>query len=533
MKKIIFIIFAFLFIKSVFSQKIIETEFMSFDDEKIEMYNLYYNEATNTYVYTEYDGTENYYLISNKGNSRRYNFISTYDIKFDKKGNYYVIANKNQPGTEDYKYYFLVNGIEKAEFEFIWYSLFMNNDIIYFIAEQDSLKFLVSYNTNTNKFNYGKKYKQITLSKIDEKYKYEPYFEIGFTKEGEPYYIAEDDNYSFLVIGNKEQKKYNGIRDNQTFEDLKGNICYNAIIIEGEKQYGCFVQGRKEFKRFTSTLNPVIFKPDNTPVYVGSNDEYNEYTSQFIIEGETPGKVYNGYIYNLVLTPGEKIAYIATDSTPEGKYYSRVVINGKEGKKYDNIYQLKFLEDDTPVYIAAQADKELLVIGNKEYNYGYNSIINMSISPKNTVVFLGMISSNDNNQKEEYYIHIGDKKFGPYFNIPYAYTEGMVDFVTFNEKGNFAFIIFNENEQYTIISDYFKCDYYQTLWDFNSYKNDFYYIAGIPSGDEKISYQLYKNGKAISNSYDNYSYYSFNEEKGQISFIGLQGNKVYYVKVDL
>lgn len=533
MKKIILTIFSLILVNSLFSQKINEFEFHKFEYEDVNIYNLLYSEETKTYVYTDYDDEGKYYIISNKGNSKRYTFISVFDLQFDKNGNYYVSASINQPETEQSKYYFLINGQEKLEYEFIWYPITKHDEIIYFIAQEDSMNFLVSYNTKTNKFNFGKKYKNIAFSKIDEKYKWEPSFELGFTKKGEPYYIAEDGEYAFLVIGSAEQKKYSSIRDYRTYEDLKGNICYNAIVKEGDNQYGVFVQGNKEYKKFNATLGPVVFKSDNTPVYVGSTETFNEYYSQFIIEGEKTGKVYNGYIYDLTITPNGKVAYTATDTTSDGKSYTRVVIDGKEQKKYENVYRLNFLSDDTPVYVGVKGDKEHLVVGNKENPFGYSSILNINISPKDEVAFLGVIYGNDNEEDQNYFIHIGNKKFGPYPSVPYSYSEGLDDFITFNEKGNYAFIIMNENSEQTIISNYFKCDYFNAIWEMDTYENDFYYLAMKTISEGKSSYQVFKNGKAIGNTYDQVSNFNLNKEQGVISFTALKENTAYFVKIDL
>ncbi len=534
MKKIIFI-FAFLFIPlSLFSQVVKEEIILKSEEDSINIYNFIYNEETKTYIYLNYDESGKYYITSNKGNSRRYDYLSTYDAKFDKKGNYYIIGYKNDQMTNKSTYYFLINGVENGEFDFINYPLSQYEEMIYFVAQKDSLYLLVGYDTEKNRFTYGKQYTNIYLPKIDEKYIWEPYYELGITKKGEPYYVADDGKNVFLVIGNKEQQKHKGIRDYTTYEDLKGNICYNAIDAEGENQYGYLVQGKKIYKSFKATLNPIIFKPDNTPVYKGSNDEYNEFYSQFIIEGETPGKIYNGYIYDITLTPNGKIAYIATDSTKDGEYYSRIVIDGKENKKYEYVNNLKFLKDDIPVYSAKKDNQEILVIGNKENYYNYSSILNITISPKGEVAILGYKYPDDNsNDVIEYYVHIGDKKYGPYVNYPYSYMEGSQDFIFFNEKGNFAFIIINDNDEYNIISDYFKSDDYNSVWLLDSYKNDFYYLANKRTTGDKDSYCVYKNGKKVSDSYDDISNYTLDKEKGTLTFLGLKENTAYYVKIKL
>ena len=209
MKKIF--LFTLLIPVIIFSQSISEKSLFKFDKiTSIEDGNtIKIDDKSGTYLYQDYDSvSQKDILFSNKGNSTSYSYIDYYDALFDSDGNYYVIADNNLTDTT-YTYFILKNGKEIATYTEMNMGWTMDHNKIYFTCKDNDKSYLAVYDPGTGNFSKGKEYEDVQLCYYpDNAGGDEPQATIGFTNEGEPYYVARQNNESFLVIGAKEQKHY-------------------------------------------------------------------------------------------------------------------------------------------------------------------------------------------------------------------------------------------------------------------------------------------------------------------------------------
>jgi len=540
MKNLLFIIFVLFLSFNLQSQTVKEIKFATSTNTENPQYDIQYDKLTGSYLYSEYDTTiKKSKFISNKGNSGYYDNCNGYFAAFNSKGDYFGISNTYAEDYRNDKSHLISNGKELATYDYID-RLTIVNDILYFVARKNEKSLLVKVNTTTKEFTNGKEYNEILLLNLKQVLTHEPEFELGFSKDGKEFYIAKDNDKMFLVIGGIEQEKFDEISPFNVTFDRKEEISYVATnyAVDGNESF--VIQGSKRYNTFPA-INELKFTKDNIPVYGISEDPENSYYTKTYVKGNTPGKYHNAGVYGLNYTPDGKLYYIATDSTEDGKYSSRLVIESVEGKPYGVIYNVKFTEDGKQLFITTRNDKEVLIFDGKEISGDYSYIFGLSISPNNKIGFVAMTYGNKELGTEDSYdVYADGKKFGPYKNVPYGSMEGYFETITFNSDDEYAFSASEsnpadkENEYFRIISNKFNnLGLYDYISDLASYEEDFYYMTSESKGNFVFNYYIYKNAKKITFPYQAILNYVLNKEEGFISFIGFRNGSYYFITIEL
>lgn len=195
---------------------------------------------------------------------------------------------------------------------------------------------------------------------------------------------------AFIVIGGKEGKKYDSVIDiNPVFSPDSSKVAYIA-----EQEGKMFVVvGDKEGKKYDSvggdpdSLENPVFSPDSSKVAFRTRVSYwykGEVThkrEEFIVVDGKEGKKYD-FVGDPVFSPNsQKIAFWAVPEfnlvTQRGESF--IVINGKEGKKYDDFLRNPVFSPDSSkvAYVVPQGElggKSFVVVGNKEGKQ-YDSVL--------------------------------------------------------------------------------------------------------------------------------------------------------------
>lgn len=540
MKKLILLIYFLFLAGNVFSQNVKELEIINPVTNEEPQYDFRYDKLTGTYVYTLYDTTINKSMfISNKGNSRYYDYCGAYNIQFNSEGDYFGLSNTYYEDYKNDKNHLISNGSELMTFSYIE-QLVIKNDILYIISKADEKSMFLKYNTLTKKLEYEKIYDEINLVYIPDVQYGEPVFELGFTKEGEEYFAAKNDNKSFLVIGGKEQEKFDEINPFGVVTDKAGVITYIATKITDEIRESFVIQGTKKYRSFPAIIEFIKFTNDNIPVYGISDDTAYSYFTKQYVTGNTQGKSYNAGVWGLGNTPSGKIYYIATDSTSSGKYSSRIVIDGVEGKTYDAVYNLRFTKNDEPVFIITENQMEVLVHNDNEIGTEFNYIFGVTISPNDKIGYVGVISSDDTSIPERYFFVIDGKRYGPFISVPYGMMEGFFEMITFNDFDDYAFAATDEqtrnyeNQKFTLYSNKFDAPgSFSYVNEIYTDGIDFYYTTATGINETETVYDVYKNDRKIAGGYTLMTNFNFDKENKKISCIGFKKGAYYYIEIEL
>ncbi|MBN1633709.1 MAG: hypothetical protein JW917_06055 [Ignavibacteria bacterium] len=541
MKKLLFVIVFFIFCGISISQTVNESPFLEAGYQEYPQYDMRYDKTTGTYVYTYYDTTINKSMfLSNKGNSKYYDYCGAYNVQFNSKGDYFGTGSTFAEDYANDKTHIIANGIELRTYSYID-PIIIKDDILYVIAKNDNKSVFVKYNTMTKKFEYEKTYDEINLVYLSEEIYTEPYFELGFTKDGKEYFAAKDNNKQFLVIGGIEQEKFDEINPYGVTPDKIGEITYIATKITDDIRESFVIQGTKRYRSFPSIIEYIRFTNDNIPVYGISDDTTYSYFTKQYVTGNNPMKSYNAGVWGLDNTPSGKIFYIASDSTADGKYTSRLVIDGIEGKSYDAVYNVRFDNKDKPVFIVTKNQMEVLVYDNEEIGTEYNYIFGLTISPDGNIGYIGTISGDEGAKiPERYFVIIDGKRYGPFLSVPYGLMEGFFEAITFNESGNYAFAATDEksktydNQKFTVYSNKFNSPgSFNYVNEIIAYNNDFYYSTASELSETVTEYNIFKNGNKIAGGYTALMDYKLDKENGIITFIGVKNYNYMYVEIKL
>jgi hypothetical protein len=539
MKYFVFAVMILFFTGSLLPQNVKETPFLKAENEEIPQYDMRYDKITGTYVYTYFDTTlKKTKYLSNKGNSKDYDYCGAYNVQFNSKGDYFGVASTFSEDYKNEKAHLIANGTELKTFSYID-QLIVKNDILYIISKKDEKSSFIKYNTITKKIDYEKIYDEINLVFLPEEQFDEPVFELGFTNDVKEYFVAKNNNKSFLVVGGEEMEKFDEINPFGVELDRNGTITYIATNITDEIRESFVIQGTKKYKSFPAITEFIKFTTDNIPVYGISDDTTYSYFTKQYVTGNTPGKSYNAGVWGLGNTPSGKIYYIATDSTFSGKYTSRVVIDGIEGKTYDAVYNLRFTNDDKPVFIATINQMEVLVYDDKEIGTEYNYIFGVTISPDNKMGYIGTIRGDyDLKIPERYFIIVDGERKGPFTSVPMM--EGYFEAIKFNDNGDYTFAATDEAlttpEKYifTVYSNKFESPgSYSYVNEIYSYNNDFYYSTANDINEKETEYNVYKNNRKIAGGYTALMDFILDKENGKITFIGFKNGTYNYVEIDL
>lgn len=549
MNKLIFILFTVFLFQNVYSQTFTEKKLADFPGMgKLDLYSFKVEPKTGAYVYGYFDTTANKFTIyTNKGKSSPYDNFVSWQTLFDDNGNSYSITYNNITDTT-YTYFFLKNSESVATYDNISDGWVENNGTIYFSCKENNKSCIISYNTADGKITRGKQYDEIIPCYIKSRGGYEgegePVGELAFTKDGKIYYLASSGDEKFLVIGDTEQKHYSDIDMFNLTQDKSGTFTYIARDKGKFYEYAgntFVVQGDKEYKKYAYIYGPIIFDANNTPVYTAADSGNNVYPARLVI-GDKEQKTFDGGIYEIGFTPMGKIAYIASTvkNQDKGTYENFVVIDGKEGKKYSNLYSLSFTPGDEPYYTAFKGENECFIIkGNRTEEYNYPSVMELKIHPSGNTSFIGIIYGDYNKKiKDKYFVHINDEEFGPFDGISISdYTNN--SYVQADNAGNYAFItqsIKNWKEytyNYSVVTNKNESDEHEYIENLTLYKGKPLYTAydNYDYKTGKSKYKVYYNNKPVGATYDGISDFKFDINSGTGAFYTSRDNGFYLVNI--
>ncbi|MCU0372379.1 MAG: hypothetical protein MUE56_03960 [Ignavibacteria bacterium] len=552
MKNILTAVFLFVFACTSFAQDINEKKILEVKNaQPYFIYDLKYNTQNGSYTYVSYDTTnQKSKIISNKGNSGFYDYVSSLDVVFDKPGNYYAIAYNSlgeKEGVYRYKYFLLKNGKEIGTFDNVLFPISEKNNAMYFIANEGGKDFRVKYDFQSGNFDNGQKYDTIYLSYISKElvhYEGEPQHELGFTKSGEDFYVASNNGKHFVVVGGKEMKHVDEIVYHESYEDNEGNICYIAKEIKGEEDSYYVVQGEKEYKKFMFATGPLMFDRDNLPVYSVSDINEDYPSEQYLAKGsDAYSKKYGRSVWLLDKSPDGGIVYTGSDTLADGSYVTELVVDGKPAGTGSSIWGVVFKPDGTPVFTAEGPDNtQNVVSGGKVVSKNYSSVLNLNVSKNGKIYFTGVKWGDyDKNEPNLTWFVFDGREYGPFENI--MFSEIMPELLVVNDKEEPAYIatkMMQDEMKNQIIKNYVigkgwksgLCDY---ISDLTAVKNDFYYLTVNYGTDEMNSgtSQVYKNGKKIGDEYDAIKDFKIDKEKKKLSFTGSRGNTAYYCEMEI
>jgi len=543
MKKIVYLLLFILTAAAVNSQVVTEKSILKVESlDVVDAYTFSYDEKSGTYLYMKYDSTKTptNMIYSNKGNSGYYEYIDYYSTVYDNDGNYFVTAN-NRVNDTTYTYYLLRNGKQEMQCEFINNEIALRNGLVYFLCRNNGKYFTGTYDIATGQISKGREYDEIQLCHYDKiPYEGEPIPKFGFTKAGKPFYVAKNNGKAFMVIGEEEQKQFADIETYNFVTDKNGIPAYSA------KDTGSFmntggafiVYGNKQFRPFSYVYN-LIFDEKGNIYYVGT-EESADYMPQTVMRNDKPiSKTYSGGVYNLGFTPDNKLYYIASEKKKNSEEYeSFVVLDGKEGKKFQSVLNLKVMPNNTLLYTATKnEDVSVIVYGDEEIIVNKRSVLNSEILENGSFAYTSVIFGNyEKKIKDKYFLNIDGKEFGPYEGMQSVnYETG--NYLYSDKDGNYAFIINKSNSQdiysSAVIWKGGKSNDYDYIQDISLYKGKPIYTAARTAGtDTYISLlRVFYGSKAVTKEYDGISNYKFDEKKGIATFLVTKGNELFKVEI--
>lgn len=511
------------------------------------MYDFSYDENSGSFVYAIYDTVKQKTRItSNKGESKDYSYFQTYDIVYDNNGNYFAVA-LNSSNDEYYtsEYFLLRNGIELLKSSNIMTPLVKRDDGIYFIANQNGKDTRVKYNFASEQLEFGKSYDTIFLAAAKKVFgEGEPAFEIGFTKTGKEYFAASKNGKHVFVVGDTEYGPYDEIQYYSTFEDKNGNVCFVAKEIVGGKNQYFVVQGDKKYNRFASIYLTNAFDKDNVPVYSASENFKEEYPSDsYIIKGnEKVSRNFSKGAYDILFTPSGKLAYTGTDTLKDGTFVTKLFVDGKEIAAANSIWNITFFNDDTPYYLASDANYNTSLYKGKTKvsSETYSSINSFNVNKSGLLSYSAMVYGDyDKSIPNKSFYIVGNEKFGPFENMYVGEYDPA--FLLVNDNNDYVYVATNntkgaEGETFTkfyAVGKSWKSPEFEYIGDMKIYNNDFYYTGYNYGSDGKYgSNILFKNGDKIA-EYNSVNNLKLDEQKGIMTFLAQKENKVYFVEIKL
>jgi len=514
----------------------------------VDAYSLKYDAATGGWAYGAYDTvTQKYTVITPQGTSPQYNYVLTYNTIFDADGNSYTVASNNVTDTS-YNYTILKNSTAIVTYDNIKDGWVIKDGIIYFAANDKGKEYFVTYDTKSGAINKGKEYDEVRLAYIPEGTtgEGEPVAFVGFTKTGQPYYIASQGEDVFLVIGDTEQKHYSDITWYDLTFDANDEPCYIAKS-SGKFYYDrgntFVVKGTQEFKSFDWIYGPLTMDKSGMPLYVGQ-DSIGEYKYRAaLMSGQSEIKYVNGgSIFNVMYTPSGKFVYVVSEektaANGENTYTSRMYIDGKAGEEYGSIYSIQFGKSGQTLFTASdKKNKYFVVYDNEVVSSKYDYVSDARFMPNGS---LSYVASNYGNYEkmipDKYFVFVDGEQYGPYAMVNTADWKTNA-YVVGDEKGRFAFMTgelvdkANYIYKYTVQTDKGESKAFDNVSDLRLINGKVYYFAGnsIKKDAYLYDYALYADNKKISDSYSAYT--DVNVKNGVMTFIASKGSDIYMVEV--
>jgi len=512
-------------------------------------WSMKYDYKSGSWVYSNYDTTsKNYTLVTPKGVSEEFNYLMQYISLFDASGNSYTITSRNITHNT-YRNYILKNNEIIAEHDYINEGWAEKDGLIYYTASDSNKSYFITYNTVSRTFSKSKPYEEIRLVYFPVEFaEGEPLGEVGFTKEGKPFYVAVENNKSFLVIGDREEKHYGDIDYYGVKFDTDNKPCYIAKS-EGklyEQRGNTFVvHGTKEYKKFDWIYGPVVFNQDNKPVYIGQDSTgENKYRSTVMI-GPDAYKTYKGSIYDLKFAPDGKLMYVVSrekkDIGGEVIWKNRLYVNKKKSKEYSSIFQIEFDKSADPVFVATDAAGKSFVVNGDEIISGkFDYIMDKRYLADGSFAYIG-INYGDYEKRvpDENYVYIGAKKFGPFELVSTSdYATGEV--ILSDKSGNYVFLTGENTDKenyiykYKVHTNKWTSEQFDNIYELRLAKGKVIFTSGtlVDKDFYRYNHRLYIDNQPVGGEYSSIFDVRINRE-GVMTFIASRGNDIYRVEVKL
>lgn len=547
MNKIIIFVLLLCCTHVLFSQTISEKFIASYSSSlNVDGSSFSYDPNTGNYIYTSYDSTnKKYTAYTAKGNSNSYDFVNTYNALYDKNADCYTSAYNNLTDTT-FKYFLLKNGQVLTTYDFINENWLEKDGIIYFMCKDNNDVYLVKYNTENGNINKGKAYDDITFVYLNQKTPYsegEPVGELGFTSDNKPYFLASEGDEKFIVVGDSELKHYSDIDIYSVVLDKNSVFTYYAK--DSGKYYephgkSFLVQGDKEYNKYDYLYAPILFDDSNTPIYI-SGDSVGNYYPQRVMVGNVEGKSYKGGISDLKFTPSGKIAYIGLQERKEsqGNFDVIIVIDGKEGKRYNDINNFTFTKNGEILYSATDEEGTYIIEGSRQIEIDYPSVLEMKFMQDGRLAYVAAVYGDEKMKtKDQYYAIIGNSTYGPYDGlVPVNYDNG--PYLLVDDAGNYAYVANRllDPKNYTYESILYTNSGKSKAFDFIQniylYEGKALYITRklVDKINYKYKYLMYYGNTQIGSDYDSYANFKIDDSTGVATFIGSRGNAFYSVEI--
>jgi hypothetical protein len=546
MKKLLFA-FVFVFIPFLIqSQTLTEKLLCKFDGlNDVDVYSIKFDEKTNSYLYVKFDSTKESKncIISNKGNSGDYEYINSYNTIFDAEGNYYVIAEIKITDTT-YRNAFLKNGKEIMTYDNISMEPVEKNGVIYMICSEKEKSFLVMYDFSSGNISKGKYYDELIPCLYNKnQMEGEPIGRLGFTKDGDVFYIAKLKKEAFMVIGDKEQKHYADIDAYSVTQDKSDKFAFVAKDT-GSFMYssdGFVVYGDKKYKTFYSIYN-LVFDELGNVIYIAADYSTDGYPQKVVKGDKEISKTYSGGLYNLDFAKDGKMYFIASEKKKNSDdYESLIVFDGKEGKRYNSINYLQVLPGDELLFTVQDKDDNSYIIrGSKEIRGAKKQFFVYAGLLKDGKFAYVSVEYGDYEKKinDKYFVNIEKDKFGPYDGMMVLNYENQ-SYVLSDEKGNYAYVVYNIKNNtdyyYIIHTNAGKSKEFDNISDVSLYNGKALYTVSRITDKENYTYkyQIFYDNKPLTPEYDNIVEYKFDEKSGVATYLISKGNEVYKVEIKL
>ena len=546
-------------------------------------------------VYVNYDAAANKYSILYDGKeSGKYEYISSYDIKFDSRGNYYVLASEvADPNNYIYNYILLVNGDSIASFiNAESYNAMMTKDDEFKFTmrtslEPDAMSKIITYSiagglSESEEYVFAKPiYKGNTYYGDHEG-------DMGgnnyFTdKNGNSGYIVSDGITSTILLGSDViRTEYTDIDPSSFGYDNNGVLTYIAKI--GGQFYTApgnefVVQGDKRYQSFDNVYSPVYFTSKNEPVYTGV-ETISEYSyNSFIVIGDQRQEVYldkdkkeklsgfTGGLYDLQVKDNGDIAYYGSimeeaKDSKEGSFTNTAyVVNNVAGKFYNGLGQWKFnsIGEGLATY---NPDKDYYSMALLHLKDGkirelkgskFTSILDYGFTNTGKIYYTAMKEGNyETKVKPEYYVYIDDIQIGKYETILYQGYGDSYSSISFDGQGDYAvavstFDYYEEGEVFNpsayvvtskgkqdprVISGDARKDFNFIDFMFFSTNNKLFYFGGVnDTPNNKYYSEMIIDGKNMEKVYTGVANINYDKLTNRATFTGARDNKVYSVTV--
>ncbi|MBS1517529.1 MAG: hypothetical protein JSS91_05525 [Bacteroidetes bacterium] len=580
----------------IFSQTVSEKEIFTLSYRGFpEVYNFKYDERSGNYCYSyKIPDQGKSFLISRSGESEKYDYFITTDIKFDSRGNYFAVAGDYSSDYGINNNFLIVNGKTLKGLEYIEsFSGFMNNKDEYVFAFKMDEKYYFGYVKGDGSFRQSEKY-----DLIKPIYNYTEYMDM----EGDEEYVDEDTFYKnekgergFIVIRNGkagikfgdniQMTNYSDINESSLTFNKKNELSF--IAKNGGRFYEKYgnefvVSGKKFYKSFDFVLPPVQFADGNEPVYK-AGDSLQDYTQKlFVVKGnkQLPVKFsladlssssdIFSQIYDIKISAKGEISYFAynevvkkagsSDPDSYDQYYTRVyfVKNGKAVPLGYNTGKFIYDSNGSIIYsgIVDLAKMEnilmqfyggsIIIIAQGGYDY----IADYGFTKDGKIYYFAQKNDPENSGSEITTDFYFDNKFIGSFE--YASFQGLnkdLSMLVFDSSGNYAYSVDSKDGEGQYFSEIFtdkgKVKYPSGMMTgtgkFQNINSMFYtvngklFYVGVTDLDT-VNYiytnELITGERSLGKYFNSINDMKYDAVKNELTFIGSRNESFYKVTVD-